>query len=129
MIILDARVLIAHRDPDDAHHESATRLLLDHVDEDFGASVVTVAECLVGPIRAQQQERLQKFLDQLGVTVIPSDPSAGAVLASLRARTSLKMPDCCVMAAAQACAGQIATFDERLRAAANQIGVPVLSPG
>lgn len=129
MIILDASVLIAHRDPDDAHHEPATRLLLDHVDEDFGASVITMAECLVGPTRVQQQERFQKFLDQLGVTVIPLDRSAGAVLATLRAQTSLKMPDCCVMAAARACAGHIATFDERLRAAGNQIGVPVLSPG
>lgn len=126
MIILDASVLIAHRDPDDVHHERATQLLIDHLDQGLGASVITVAECLIGPIRAGQQERFQTFLEQLDVSILPVGQSDGRRLATLRARSGLKLPDCCVIAAAQEADGQVATFDEQLQTSSEELGIPVI---
>jgi predicted nucleic acid-binding protein len=47
VIALDAAVLIAHLDNGDAHHDRATRLLLDAAGEDLCASPLTLAEVLV----------------------------------------------------------------------------------
>jgi hypothetical protein len=47
---------------------------------------------------------------------------------SLRARTRLKLPDCCVIMAAEIAAGTILTFDERLAAAARRLGVGIEPP-
>ncbi len=60
MIVLDASVLIAHFDADDAHHRRATGLLVSLVDEEFGASPISLAEVLVGPVRAGQLDRVTK---------------------------------------------------------------------
>jgi predicted nucleic acid-binding protein len=46
-------------------------------------------------------------------------------LAALRAGTGLKLPDCCVLQAAEQAHAGIATFDDRLAAAARELGVDV----
>ena len=60
MIVLDAIVLIAHFESTDAHHERATRLLLDAADESLGASLLTLAEVLVGPARVGKLDEAQQ---------------------------------------------------------------------
>lgn len=123
MIVLDASVLIAHLDAMDAHHDRATKLLLGLDSEPLGASPLSIAEVLVGPARAGILDRAVDALDQLQLTSVGFDQDAPTRLAMLRAGTSLKLPDCCVLLAAQQVHGAVATFDDSLTAAARQSGL------
>lgn len=114
MIVLDASVLIAHLDNTDVHHERATALLLEVAGEPLGASPITLAEVLVGPTRAGQLDRGRAALAQLVVMTVPLGGEAPERLALLRAGSNLKLPDCCVLLAAEQSQGAIATFDDRL---------------
>lgn len=125
MIVLNASVLIAHLDAADAHHERASALLADSADEPLGASPLTLAEVLVAPARAGQLDRATAALSQLGVTAIELDEEAPARLAVLRAGTGLKLPDCCVLLAAEQTHAAVAAFDERLAATASERGFVV----
>jgi len=127
VIVLDACVLIAHFDQSDAFHDDAGKLLSSAAEESLAASPVTLAEVLVGPARVGRLDRASAALAQLGITTIGLDQSAPARLATLRAATSLKLPDCCVLLAAdQVGNATIATFDDRLAAAARDRGIAVL---
>jgi len=126
LIVFDASVLIAHMDAGDAHHERATALLADAGGEELGASPLTLSEVLVGPARAGQLDRATSVLDQLHIATqwLPAD--APVRLASLRAETKLKLPDCCVLLAAEQTQAALATFDHRLAATSEQRGLAVL---
>lgn len=126
MIILDASVLIAHFEPADAHHAQATALLKSHSGEPFAASVLTLAEVYVGASRAGHAERLRQLLTQLQVESLDLPAEAAARLGELRAATGLKMPDCCVLYAAEQHRAAIATFDTTLAARASALSVVVL---
>jgi len=127
LIVLDASVLIAHFDARAALHAEAGRLLRSVADQQFGISPVTEAEVLVGPARSGQLDRAVTALAQLRVQSVPLGDNGPVRLAMLRAETSLKMPDCCVLLAAeQSGASQLATFDDRLCAAAQARGFDVL---
>jgi len=128
LIVLDASVIIAHLDATDALHDRATALLLGVDSEDLGASPLSLAEVLVGPTRAGRLDRAVAALDQLEVTSVNLDRDAPTRLAVLRAGSSLKLPDCCVLLAAQQVHGAIATFDEALAAAARRGGLDVRDP-
>ncbi|MGH3940229.1 MAG: type II toxin-antitoxin system VapC family toxin [Pseudonocardiaceae bacterium] len=125
MIVLDACVLIAHLDATDAHHERASALLLEVADERLGASLLSLAEVLVGPARAGQLDRATAALHDLQVTSVLLGEDAPARLAVLRAGTSLKLPDCCVLLAAEQTHGVVTTFDDRLATEARQRGFVV----
>lgn len=125
MIVLDTGVVIAHMDATDAHHDRATELLLGVAGEALGASPLSLAEVLVGPARAGRLDRAVSALDQLQVISVNLDHHAPTRLAGLRAGTSLKLPDCCVLLAAQQVHGVVATFDDALAAAARRSGLGV----
>lgn len=114
MIVLDASVLIAHLDRHDVHHGLATERLLDVADQRFGASAITLAEVLVAPTRSGHRAAAQAALRALDVSELPLPPNAAARLATLRVETKLKLPDCCVLLAAETCEGRVLTFDDRL---------------
>jgi predicted nucleic acid-binding protein len=122
VIVLDASVLVAHLDAEDTHHHRATTLLLDLADEPLAASPLTLAEVLVGPARSGQLDRASAALRQLDVIQVELDQDAPTRLAVLRAGTGLRLPDCCVLLAAEQVQGTVATFDERLAAAARERG-------
>jgi predicted nucleic acid-binding protein len=122
VIVLDASVLIAHLDPSDAHHDRATGLLLDHADSPLATSVITVAEVLVGAERVGRRDAAVRALARLGlarVSVMADHPER---LSALRAHTRLKLPDCCVLLAAEIVDGEVASFDDRLAARAAEMG-------
>ncbi|MBS1884923.1 MAG: type II toxin-antitoxin system VapC family toxin [Actinobacteria bacterium] len=125
MIVLDASVLIAHLDDRDAHHEQAIRLLVDTGAEPLGASTITLTETLVAPTRAGRLEDVVAALDRLGVAELQLGDEAPTRLARLRAEIGCKLPDCCVLLAAQEHAGTVASFDSALLAAAYGLGLPV----
>jgi len=125
VIVIDASVLIAHLDASDVHHDRAGELLLDLAGEPIGASPLTLAEVLVGPARAGQLDRGTALLHQLDVESVHLDDDAPVRLAALRAGTNLKLPDCCVLLAAEQTHGVVATFDDRLAKAAIEHGFVV----
>ena len=125
MIVLDASVLIAQLDQNDALHAAAGQQLRTAVKRrfGFGASTITIAEVLVGPTSAGTLHTAQTALRALRVAELPLPPRAAIRLASLRAETGLKLPDCCVLLAAEDANSGVLTFDERLARAAAERGL------
>lgn len=121
MIVLDASVLIAHLDASDPHHAGAQGLLETTREETLGASAITLAETLVSPARAGRLTDAETALQRLGVTSLTLGENAPGRLAQLRAEVGLKLPDCCVLLAAQEHAGRMASFDAELLAAARKL--------
>ena len=125
MIVLDANVLIAHLDQHDVHHTTAKKRLLELADQPFGASSITLAEVLVAPTRAGSLPAAQAALRVLDIAELELPPNASERLAALRVDTSLKLPDCCVLLAAETSPGSVLTFDERLAREATRRGLSV----
>lgn len=124
LTVLDASVLIAHFDREDAHHDRAGRIL--QAAGDLRTSVITLAEALVTPTHRRALETARAGLGSLGVEEVPLGRDAARRLAALCVDTRLKLPDCCVLLAAQdAGADTVATFDDRLGAAAEGLGISV----
>lgn len=126
VIVLDASVLIAYLDEHDDHHAAAEELLARVIDDEFGANSLTLAEVLVVPCRDGRLRAVREALADLEVQDLPFPVDTAVLLAQLRATTGLKMPDCCVLLAAEDAAGSIATFDARLMQAAEARSVTVL---
>jgi predicted nucleic acid-binding protein len=130
VIVLDASVLIAHFDDNDARHDQASELLRTVAGEPLGVSPLTLAEVLVGPARAGRLDQAQAALAQLQVNAIALGEDGPVRLATLRAGTRLRLPDCCVLLAAEQPGGAtVASFDDRLGAAARKLGYRVLGAG
>jgi predicted nucleic acid-binding protein len=123
VIVLDASVLIAHLGATDGLHDRAAELLVDAADEVLGASPLTLAEIYVGPARAGKLSRAKKAIRDLGVAGVPLGNDAPERLATLRSTTGLRLSDCCVLYAAEAAGAEVATFDDRLSAAASKLGL------
>jgi predicted nucleic acid-binding protein len=126
VIVLDASVLIAYLDGDDNHHAAAERLFTATIDEDLGANPVTLAEVLVIPARDGRLEATQTALRDLDVSELPFPAETAVRLAKLRVSTGLKMPDCCVLLAAEDSGATVASFDERLARTAEARKLPIL---
>lgn len=126
MIALDASLVIAHLGAHDPHHHAATDLLGRLVGDQIGMSTINVAEVLVGYARAGRLDHGKADLAAIGVEewALPADGAWR--LAQLRASTGLKLPDCCVLLAAETASAAVASFDERLLAAARQRGLEVV---
>lgn len=126
MIVLDANVLIAQFDARDVHSSRARSLLRRSRRFDLGASTITLSEVLVRHAAEGLIDEGEQALARLQVEELPVLSGAFRRLASLRASTGLKLPDCCVLLAAQDVgADAIATFDDRLAAAAHELGIAV----
>ncbi|MGC8628356.1 MAG: PIN domain-containing protein [Acidimicrobiales bacterium] len=125
VIVLDASVLIAYLDADDAAHAKAEQLLANEVDDNFAASTVTLAEVLVAPARYGRLSQAQAALSDLEVAELTFPPDSAVRLARLRVSTGLKMPDCCVLLAAQSTGARVGSFDAALLRAARQLGIAV----
>ncbi len=127
MIVLDASVLIGHLDGGDPHHPAARALIEGSGASPLGASGISLAETLVAPARANRLREAQAALERLGVAELDLGPEAPARLAHLQADTGRKLPDCCVLLAAQEHTGAIATFDRELARTAAGLGIEVIA--
>ena len=129
MIVLDASVLIAQLDASDRHAAAARSLLLEMSASPFASSTITLGEVLVRHAREGLLEAGQAALDDLEIEELIVAQGASHRLATLRATTRLKLPDCCVLLAAEdAGADAIGTFDDRLAEAARGLGFAVAGP-
>src|SRR5205823_11847784 len=117
-------VLIAHLDEGDALHGRAVEHLLAAAEQPLACSRITLAEVLVAPARLDRLDAAQAALATLGVQEIPLAADAAPRLAVLRAQTGLKLPDCCVLLAAQDVrATRVLTFDNRVTREAARLGL------
>jgi predicted nucleic acid-binding protein len=121
-MVLDASVLIALFHPGDAHHERIVGALRA-LREEFAASSITLAEVLVDAVRVGDVAEMRGNLRRLGVREVLLGPDAPLRLAELRVQTGLKLPDCCVLLAAQERGDALLTLDARLDAAAESLGL------
>ncbi len=126
MIVLDASVLIGYLDGEDEHHAAAEALLTQAIDDDLAANSLTLAEVLVVPVRDGRLDPVQAALRDLEVQEVPFPVDTAVRLAQVRATTGLRMPDCCVLLAAEDAAASVASFDERLAQAAEDRNLAVL---
>lgn len=126
MIVLDASVLIAFLDGEDNHHAAAEQLLTQAIDDDLAVNSLTLAEVLVAPVRDGRLDPVLAALHALEVQELSFPADTALRLAELRAATGLKMPDCCVLLAAEDAAASVASFDERLAETAEMRNLPVL---
>jgi predicted nucleic acid-binding protein len=126
VITLDASVLIGHLHPLDAHHDAATRLLLDADPGSLLVHALTLAEVLVGGVRVGQGAQMLGDLRAAGIVLARRDDDDPLRLSELRATTGLRLPDCCVLDAAITNAAAVATFDKALGMAAHRLGIPTL---
>ncbi len=126
MIVLDASVLIGHLDGRDAHHQKARTLLEASGASPLGASPISLAETLVAPAREGSLGIARAALDRLGVAELELGSDASTRLPQLRAETGHKLPDCCVLLAAEEHDGAIASFDAGLIAAARKLGLATI---
>ena len=123
MIVVDASALIAHLDADDAQHQRAVERMIELAEQPLGCRSITLAEVVVGPARAGRLEAAERAVRDLGVTEIRLGEGAAPRLAGIRAATGLKLPDCCVLLAAQDCGAQaVLTLDDRLGRQAKRLG-------
>ena len=129
MIVLDASVLVAHLNPADSHHQTATEILLAGTPGQMLVHSITLSEILVGGVRIGQGASLRDDLHAAGVVVAPHDDEEPLRLAELRATSGLKLPDCCVLDVAIRHRTTLATFDEALASAARRYGVHVIDAG
>ncbi len=124
MIVVDASVLLAHLNSNDAYHSRARAALIGAAEHPLAASSLTLAEVLAGPARAGKLELAKAQLAALEIEEIPLAAGAADRLAQLRAETGLKLPDCCVLLAAlMTTAGGVLTFDDTLARKAHDLGV------
>ncbi len=120
MIVLDAGVLIGLLDGADAHHRAAVTLF-EEQRAPFVVHELTLAEVLVGPARLGCEHDVWSDLQAVGVRLADLDVEEYVMLlARLRARSGLKMPDACVLATAEALDCKLVTFDKQLAAAASK---------
>lgn len=126
MIAVDASVLIAQLNENDARHARAEELLLRTTDHRLAASSLTIAEVLVGPALSDALEVARTALNDLEVDEVPLVAGAAESLARLRATLGLKLPDCCVLLAARyVTADAVLTFDDKLAKCAKRLGYRV----
>ncbi len=116
---LDAGVIIAFLDADDAHHDAARSAISDALDNADRLSIAAsaLAECLVGPARRGPKavEVVRALLERLPVSVVELDADIAVRAARLRARhRTLKLPDALVLATAeQSAADRLITTDRK----------------
>ncbi len=130
--VLDADVLIGALDGRDPHHPEARDLFTAWQAEGAGAliSVVNLSEVLVAP--AADPERLRaarEAIRALGVGVHRPGEATCVHAAALRARHPISLPDAYCLATASATRGTLASFDRKVRRAAEAERVPVADAG
>ncbi|KHL00049.1 hypothetical protein LK09_01515 [Microbacterium mangrovi] len=126
--VVDAGVLIAFLDPDDAHHDWAVRVVRTLGPGQARITALTLAEAMVHPAMAGRAEEARAGVRSLGVDVLPLTDDDVLPLAGLRASSRLRMPDAVVLHAAIRASAAVATTDRSLARSAVGAGLPLYAP-
>jgi len=117
ILVLDANVVIALLDENDALHERAAESLARVRSEDLVLPASAYAEVLVGPFKigAHRVAELDATLARVPVRVEPITPVIARAAARLRASSdSLRLADALVIATAGELGASVLTADRRL---------------
>lgn len=101
LVVLDASVVIAFLDPDDALHAAAVETLTKHQHEELLIPATVYAEILVAPYRrgAESVAEVEAFLADFAVRIETLTPAIARAAAKLRSESrSLRLPDAVVLA-------------------------------
>ena len=120
--VLDANFIIAAMDANDTHHARVADFLKSSTD-DLRIPRLSLAEALVAQVRAERGAEAQTAIQALGIQELADNLFSALDLATLRASTGLKMPDCVVLASARASQARLATTDAKLAKAATDSGI------
>ena len=116
LVVLDASVVIAFLDPDDALHHAAVEALIEHQHDELLMPLSVYAEVLVAPYRrgAEAVAEVEAFLADFAVRIETITPSIARSAAKLRSESrSLRLPDALVLATADELeADNVLTGDE-----------------
>ncbi len=103
LVVLDASVVIAFLDPDDALHDAAVEALTVHQHDELVIPVSVYAEILIAPYRrgAEAVAEVEAFLADFAVRIEPITPAIARAAARLRSEFGrLRLPDALVLATA-----------------------------
>jgi predicted nucleic acid-binding protein len=103
LVVLDASVVIAFLDPDDALHAAAVEALTEHQHDELLIPTSAYAEILVAPNRrgAKAVAEVEAFLADFAVRLETLTPAIARVAAKVRSKSrSLRLPDALVLATA-----------------------------
>lgn len=107
LTVLDAGIIIAVLDADDAHHHAAREALRDVLDRGgrLALPAPAYAEAMVGPHHRDRDAAatVDAFIDALPAIVEPATRDIARAAAALRGRhgRSLRLPDALVLATAE----------------------------
>lgn len=128
--VLDTDVVIAALDRADTHHRAAAKVLRATVEEGLPLllSVVNYAEALVRPAETEKIMRVAVgAIDSLGIGLVTPTPAIAREAARLRGR-NISLADGFALATARANGAGVATFDRRVRRAADAEGIELARP-
>jgi len=116
LVVLDASVVIAFLDPDDALHNAAVEALTEYQHDELLIPLTVYAEILVAPYRrgADAVAEVDAFLADFTVRIEPMTPAIARAAAQLRSESrSLRLPDALVITTADELqADRVLTGDE-----------------
>lgn len=103
LVVLDASVVIAFLDPDDALHDAALNALTEHQHAELLIPTSAYAEILVAPYRVggEAVTEVEAFLSDFGVRLQPITTEIARTAARLRSSSrGPRLPDALVLATA-----------------------------
>ena len=116
LVVLDASVVIAFLDPDDALHAATVEALTEHQHDELVIPLTVYAEILVAPYRrgTEAVAEIEAFLADFAVHIEEMTPSIARAAAHLRSESrSPRLPDTLVLATADELeADRVLTGDE-----------------
>ena len=115
LVVLDASVVIAFLDSNDAHHAEAVAAVAAARDDEIVLPASAYAEVLVGPYRrgSSAVRRVEEFVADLGMRIEPLTREIASRAAQMRAKAaSVRLPDALVLATGDALrAARVLTAD------------------
>lgn len=120
-LALDAGALIGLLDPRDPHHRAVAAVF--EGESRFLVHPINIAEALVNPDGEDRALDAYEDLVRLGVRPAVLGSNEALILAQVRRKHRLRMPDACALAVAIHEDIPLVTFDKRLAAAARRVGL------
>lgn len=125
-LLVDADVLIGALDSSDAHHQDARALFVRARERQdaLSISVVNLTEVLIAPAAdAARLAAAREAITALGVAIHPPSEAIAVDAARLRGRHPISLPDAYLLATAKHVGATVASFDQKVRHAAQREGL------
>ena len=125
-LLLDADILIGALDSSDAHHDRARELfvLARERQDPLSICVLNLTEVLIAPaVDASKLAPAREAIAALGIAVHQPSEAIAVDAARLRGHHPISLPDAYLLATAKHTGSTIASFDRKVRDAAEREGL------